>query len=144
MVKQDLDKLLVVGFIVLMEETSWLSLIVVVLKKSKKLCICVKFWKLNVTTNKKHVPSTNYEGGFGHGSKIWNVFFIWWISQLPSYHDSSWGQVVLDYISMSSDWKLHLEKLPFFQKMLWIQYWPKPWQMHVLGLLWNHFKIHYV
>ncbi len=37
MVKHDLDKLLVVGFIVLVEEASWLSLIVVVLKKSKKL-----------------------------------------------------------------------------------------------------------
>lgn len=43
MVKQDLDKLLVVGFNLLMEEASWLSLIIVVLKKNRKLCICVKF-----------------------------------------------------------------------------------------------------
>jgi hypothetical protein len=37
--KQDLDKLLVVGFIVLVEEATWLSSIVVVLKKNMKLQI---------------------------------------------------------------------------------------------------------
>jgi hypothetical protein len=42
-VKQDLDKLLVAGFIVLMEEATWLSSIVVVPKKNKKLQICVDF-----------------------------------------------------------------------------------------------------
>jgi len=35
-VKQDLDKLLNVGFIVLVEEVSWLSPIVVVPKKNNK------------------------------------------------------------------------------------------------------------
>ncbi len=42
---------------------------------------------------KKHVPFTIYEGGFGHGGKTWNVFFFWWISRLPSYHDSFRGQI---------------------------------------------------
>ncbi len=36
-VKQDLDKLLNVGFITLMEEASWLSPIVIVLKKNNKI-----------------------------------------------------------------------------------------------------------
>ncbi len=55
-VKQDLDKLLVAGFIVLMEEATWLSSIVVVPKKNKKLQICVDFWKLNVTMKKYPYP----------------------------------------------------------------------------------------
>jgi hypothetical protein len=38
-VKQDLDKLLNVGFIVLMEEANWLSLIVIVPKKNGKFQI---------------------------------------------------------------------------------------------------------
>jgi hypothetical protein len=36
-VKQDLDKLLAVGFIVLVEEATWLSLILVVPKRNGKL-----------------------------------------------------------------------------------------------------------
>jgi hypothetical protein len=42
-VKQDLDKLLVVGFITLVEEVTWLSSIVVVPKKNGKLQICMDF-----------------------------------------------------------------------------------------------------
>jgi hypothetical protein len=42
-VKQDLDKLLVVGFIILVEEVTWLSSIVVVPKKNGKLQICMDF-----------------------------------------------------------------------------------------------------
>ncbi len=52
-VKQDINKLLVAGFIKLIEETTWLLSIVVVLKKNDKLKICVtNFKKLNVTTKK--------------------------------------------------------------------------------------------
>jgi hypothetical protein len=51
-VKQDLDKLLSVGFIALVEEASWLSLIIVVLKKNNKLKIYMDFLQLNVATNK--------------------------------------------------------------------------------------------
>jgi hypothetical protein len=35
-IKQDLDKLLNVGFIILMEETSWLSPIIMILKMNGK------------------------------------------------------------------------------------------------------------
>jgi len=51
MVKQDLDKVWSVGFIALVKEVSWLSLIVIVLKNNKKLWICVDFQQLNATTN---------------------------------------------------------------------------------------------
>jgi hypothetical protein len=50
-VQQDIDKLLVVSFIKLIEEATWLSPIVVVLKKNGKLKICVDFKKLNATKN---------------------------------------------------------------------------------------------
>ncbi len=49
-VKQDIDKLLVVAFIKLVEEATWLLPIVVVPKKNGKLKICVNFKKLNKTT----------------------------------------------------------------------------------------------
>ncbi len=42
-VKQDLDKLLIVGFVILMEEATWLSPIVVVPKNNEKLRIYVDF-----------------------------------------------------------------------------------------------------
>jgi hypothetical protein len=50
-VKQDIDQLLV-GFIKLVEEATWLFPIVVVPKKNGKLKICVDFRKLNTTTKK--------------------------------------------------------------------------------------------
>jgi hypothetical protein len=56
MVKQDLDKLLAVGFIALVEEAIWLSLIVVIPKKNDKPRICVDFRKLNVATKKDPYP----------------------------------------------------------------------------------------
>ncbi len=53
-IKQDVDKLLVVGFIKLIEEATWLSpLIVVVPKKNGKLKICIDFKKLNMQWQKK-------------------------------------------------------------------------------------------
>jgi hypothetical protein len=51
-IKHDIDKLLVAGFIKLVEEVTWLSLIVVVPKKNGKLNIFVDFRKLNVATKK--------------------------------------------------------------------------------------------
>ncbi len=60
-VKQDLDKLLVVDFIEPIKQATWLSPIVVVPKKNGKLSICIDFLKLNVAT-KKHpcpLPFTN-------------------------------------------------------------------------------------
>jgi hypothetical protein len=55
-VKKDQDKLLTTSFIVPMEETSWLSPIVVVPKKNGKLHICVDFRKLIATTKKNPYP----------------------------------------------------------------------------------------
>jgi hypothetical protein len=51
-VKQDLDKLLIAGFITLVEEATWLSPIVVVTKKNGKFQICVDFQKLNIAIKK--------------------------------------------------------------------------------------------
>ncbi len=51
-VKYDIDKLLVVGFIKPIEEATWLSPIIVVPKKNEKLKICVDFKKLNVAIKK--------------------------------------------------------------------------------------------
>jgi hypothetical protein len=56
MVKQALDKLFVAGFIALVEEATWLSLIVVVSKNNSKPRICVDFRKLNVATKKDPYP----------------------------------------------------------------------------------------
>jgi hypothetical protein len=55
-VKQDLDKLFVANFIVLVEEATWFSPLVVVPKKDDKLRICVDFRKLNVATKKDPYP----------------------------------------------------------------------------------------
>jgi DNA modification methylase len=51
-VKQDINKLLATRFIQFVEEATWLSPIVIVLKKNGKLKICIDFKKLNVTTKK--------------------------------------------------------------------------------------------
>jgi hypothetical protein len=48
--------LLVVSFIKHVQEATWLSLIVVVPKKDRKLKICVDFKKLNATTKKDPYP----------------------------------------------------------------------------------------
>jgi hypothetical protein len=50
--KQDINKLLIVGFTKLVEEATWLSLIVVVIRKNGKLRIYFHFGKFNVTTKK--------------------------------------------------------------------------------------------
>ncbi len=51
-VKHDIDKLLADGFIQPIKEATWLSPIVVVLKKNGKLRICVDFRKFNKATKK--------------------------------------------------------------------------------------------
>jgi hypothetical protein len=60
-VKQNINKLLVIGFIQLVEKVTYLSPIVVVPKKNGKLKICVNFNKLNVATKKDPylLPFTN-------------------------------------------------------------------------------------
>jgi hypothetical protein len=49
-VKEEIDKLLRVGFIWLVKWATWLSPIVVVLKKNGKLRICINYRKLNAAT----------------------------------------------------------------------------------------------
>ncbi len=56
MVKQDTNKLVATRFIKSIEETTWLSPIVVVPKKNGKLRICIDFIKLNVATKKDPYP----------------------------------------------------------------------------------------
>jgi hypothetical protein len=61
MVKQNIDKLLVAGFVESIEEATWLSPKVIVPKKNGKLKICIDFKKLNATTKKgpHPLPFTN-------------------------------------------------------------------------------------
>ncbi len=56
MVKQNIDKLLVAGFVESIEEATWLSPKVIVPKKNGKLRICIDFKKLNATTKKDPYP----------------------------------------------------------------------------------------
>jgi len=51
-VKQDIDKLFATGFIKPIKEATWLSPIIVVPKKNRKLKFFVNFKKLNVVTKK--------------------------------------------------------------------------------------------
>jgi len=51
-VKQDIDKLLIIGFIQPIKEATWLSPTMVIPKKNGKLRICVDFSKFNKTTKK--------------------------------------------------------------------------------------------
>jgi hypothetical protein len=53
--REDLNKLLELGFIYLVKTTHWLSLIIVP-KKNGKLQICVDYHKLNVQTKKDPFP----------------------------------------------------------------------------------------
>jgi len=52
MVKEELDKLLEVGFIRLVETTEWVSHVVLTLKKNGKLRVCVNYKVLNKVTKK--------------------------------------------------------------------------------------------
>jgi hypothetical protein len=54
--KQNVDKLLVAGFIKHVEEATWLSPIIVVLKKNGKIRIYVDFRKFNLATKKDPYP----------------------------------------------------------------------------------------
>ena len=49
-VKEEIDKLLRLGFIRPVKQTTWLSPIVVVPKKNGKIKVCVDYWKLNAAT----------------------------------------------------------------------------------------------
>jgi hypothetical protein len=51
-IRENLDKLLDVGFIYLIQTTQWLSPLVIVPKKNGKLRICVDYRKLKAQTKK--------------------------------------------------------------------------------------------
>ncbi len=51
-VKQDIKKLLAIGFIESIEKATWLSPIIIVPKKNGELRICINLRKLNATTKK--------------------------------------------------------------------------------------------
>ncbi len=55
-VKQNIDKSLVDGFIEYVKETTWLSSIVIVPKKNGELKIYINFRKLNLATKKDPYP----------------------------------------------------------------------------------------
>lgn len=55
-VKDELQKLLDVGFIYPISDSKWVSPLVIVLKKNKKWWICVDFKELNKATQKYHFP----------------------------------------------------------------------------------------
>ncbi len=62
-IKQDIDKLLAVGFIQSIEKATWLSPIVIIPKNNGKLTICIDFRKLNVAVKKDPYPLPfTYEG----------------------------------------------------------------------------------
>jgi hypothetical protein len=83
-VKQDLDKLLIIGFIEPMDQFTWLSPIVVVPNTNIKLKICIDFRKLNLATTfiLFHLLKI-----IGFNSMPSNLFFIGWILKLSSHHD---------------------------------------------------------
>ena len=56
MVKEELQKLLNVGFIYPILDSRWVSPLVVVLKKNGKWHICVDYRALNKATKKDHFP----------------------------------------------------------------------------------------
>ena len=55
-VKEEIDKLFDAGFIFAMENSEWVSPIVISIKKNGKLRICVDYRKLNKATKKDHYP----------------------------------------------------------------------------------------
>ena len=53
---KEVQKLLKAGFIYLVEDLVWVSLVVVVPKKNGKWCVCVDFKPLNAATKRDHFP----------------------------------------------------------------------------------------
>jgi len=65
-VREDLDKLLDIGFIYSIETTQWLSPLVIVPKKNGNLQICVDYCKSNVQTKKDPFPLPILDSVVGH------------------------------------------------------------------------------
>ena len=61
-VKEEIDKLLQVGFIRPIKRATWLSPIVVVLKNNGQIRVCVNYRKLNVATVMDSFPLSFIDG----------------------------------------------------------------------------------
>ena len=85
-VKEEIDKLLRVGFLRPVKQATWLSLIVVILKKNGKIRVCVDYRKLNAVTIRDAFPLPftdgvldvvaghevyNFLDGFSRYNQIW-------------------------------------------------------------------------
>lgn len=55
-VKEEIDKLLATGFIIPVEHSDWVSPLVIVLKKSGKVRVCIDFRDVNAATLKNRYP----------------------------------------------------------------------------------------
>lgn len=77
--KQDLDKLLATGFIAPIEETSWLSSIIVVPKKEWKDMHLCGFLTIERHHKERPTPPTIYRRGLGYGGNTWDVLCFQWI-----------------------------------------------------------------
>ena len=55
-VKEELQKLLDVGFIYPISDSEWVYPLVLIPKKNGKWIICVDYWELNKATKKDHFP----------------------------------------------------------------------------------------
>lgn len=80
-VKQDLDKLITMGFITFVEEATWLSPIVVLPKKNEKFQIYMDFQNLNVTTKKdpSPLPFTKEILNMVAGHEIYFFWIEFWV-----------------------------------------------------------------
>jgi len=102
MVKEELDKLLEVGFIRPMETTEWVSLVVLALKKNGKLRVCVNYKALNKVIKKDRYPLPFCEEileevvrhemyTFGNGYKGYHQVKIAPEDQLKTIFTTPWG-----------------------------------------------------
>jgi hypothetical protein len=93
MVKQDIYKLLAIGFIESVEEVTWLSPIVVIIQKNGKLKIYIDFRKLNATTTKDPylLPFTCEMLNTVVGYEAYSFFK--WIFKISSNIYNSKGQI---------------------------------------------------
>jgi len=102
MVKEEIDKLLACGFIFEVPYSKWVSPIVIVPKKNRKLRICQDYRKLNSMTKKDHFPlpftDTLLNGVAGHecysfmdGFSGYNQIQIAQIYRLLTAFTTDWG-----------------------------------------------------
>ena len=102
MVKEEIDKLLKAWFIFLVENSEWVSPIVVTKKKSGKLRICIDYQKLNAGTRRDYYPIPFMDDimdevvghewySFGDGYSGYNQIHIAKEDQLKITFTTPWG-----------------------------------------------------